>query len=270
MTRPSFSTVTRSAEREDLGQPVRDVDDRDAVRPRAGARSSKRRSVSVSVSAAVGSSRIRSSRSLRQRLGDLDHLRLRRRQRRAPAAPDRARRPSRARSRRVAARIRLRSTAPKRAASAAVRRRCSRRPSSCGTSEPSWCTMPMPSAPAAASSMSPSGAPSSSIAPASALVDAADDLAERRLAGAVLAEQRPDLAGHDRQRDAVERLHPGKDLLQSTTRRRGIAGAELKRASVMGLRLRRPAAARPANKDRRRSRDAPPWRPAPRMRHVRR
>ena len=47
-----------------------------------------------------------------------------------------------------------------------------------------------------------------------ARVDAGDDLAECRLAGAVLAEQRADLAAVDAHRDVVERPHAGEELRQ--------------------------------------------------------
>ena len=59
---PSRSTVTRSAELEDLVQAVRDVDDRRRRAPSAAGRSSNSRSTSCSVSAAVGSSMISDAR----------------------------------------------------------------------------------------------------------------------------------------------------------------------------------------------------------------
>ena len=64
----------------------------------------------------------------------------------------------------------------------------------------------MPSRPASASSMSPSGVPSSAHRAFVAGVDAGDDLAEGRFARAVLAEKRVHLARHDVQRNALERL----------------------------------------------------------------
>ena len=57
-----------------------------------------------------------------------------------------------------------------------------------------------------------------------ARIDAGDDLAERRLAGAVLAEQRADLAGLDAHRDVVERAHAGKDFDRALISRRGAIG----------------------------------------------
>src|SRR5262249_23543202 len=44
------------------------------------------------------------------------------------------------------------------------------------------------------------------------LVDPAEDVDERALAGAVVAAQRDDLAGVDGERDAVERLQPAEPL----------------------------------------------------------
>ena len=46
------------------------------------------------------------------------------------------------------------------------------------------------------------------------LIDAGDDLDQRRLARAVLAEQRVNLAGADVERDAAQRAHAGKALLE--------------------------------------------------------
>ena len=43
-------------------------------------------------------------------------------------------------------------------------------------------------------------------------VDAGDDLHQRRLAGAVLAHQRVDVAALEAERDVVERQHAGKGL----------------------------------------------------------
>ena len=48
--------------------------------------------------------------------------------------------------------------------------------------------------------------------PAVGPVEAGDDLDQRRLAGAVLAHQRMDLAGPEVERDLVERLDAGKRL----------------------------------------------------------
>ena len=55
------------------------------------------------------------------------------------------------------------------------------------------------------------------------LVDAGEDLHQRRLAGAVLADQRGDLAGIERQADIVERAHAGEGFRDAGKReqRRG-------------------------------------------------
>ena len=47
------------------------------------------------------------------------------------------------------------------------------------------------------------------------LLDAADDLHQRRLAGAVLAEQRHDFSGADLEVDAAQRVHAGKALVNA-------------------------------------------------------
>jgi hypothetical protein len=55
------------------------------------------------------------------------------------------------------------------------------------------------------------------------LIDAGHDLDQRRLAGAVLAEQRVDLAGMERERDVIQRLRgaePLGDAAQFENRRR--------------------------------------------------
>ena len=49
-------------------------------------------------------------------------------------------------------------------------------------------------------------------------VDAGDDLDQRRLAGAVLAQQRMDLAGTDVEADVVQRPHAGERLAQALDR----------------------------------------------------
>ena len=56
--------------------------------------------------------------------------------------------------------------------------------------------------------------PSIRISPRVRLIDAGDDLDQRRLARAVLAEQRVNLAGADVERDAAQRAHAGKALLE--------------------------------------------------------
>ena len=89
---------------------------------------------------------------------------------------------------------------------------------SCGTSEPSWCTMAMPRRAAACSSMRPRARAVQQHLAGIRLVDAADDLAQGRLAGAVLAQQgvdlaAPDIRGHVPQGlDARELLPAAADL----------------------------------------------------------
>ena len=58
-----------------------------------------------------------------------------------------------------------------------------------------------------------------------ARVDAGDDLAERRFAGAVLAEQRADLAAVDAHRDVVERPHAGEGFREIPISSRGAMAA---------------------------------------------
>ena len=74
---------------------------------------------------------------------------------------------------------------------------------SASNSEKCWNTMPMPSLRAARGLGMRTGAPSKRICALVGREDAVDHLDEGRLAGAVLAEQRVDLAGLDRQVDVV-------------------------------------------------------------------
>ena len=116
------------AEREDLGQPVRDVDDRHPV--------ARQRAHDVEEPLGLGQRQRRGRlvedqqpQVLRQRLGDLDHLRLRRRQLARPCGAGSIATPSSRDQRRApAARISRAVDLPEPAASAAGRRRCSRRP----------------------------------------------------------------------------------------------------------------------------------------------
>ena len=61
-------------------------------------------------------------------------------------------------------------------------------------------------------------------------VDAEDDVAQRRLAGAVLAEQAVDLAGTDVERDAVERGQRAEALADAVERDSSAAGGRRKQA----------------------------------------
>ena len=74
---------------------------------------------------------------------------------------------------------------------------------SVSNSEKCWNTMPMPSLRARAGLAMRTGSPSQRIVPGIRLDDAVDDLHQRRLAGAVLAEHRVDLAGQHVEVDAV-------------------------------------------------------------------
>ena len=78
--------------------------------------------------------------------------------------------------------------------------------------------------PAPPSSMAPITAPSSRRAPV-AVVDAGDDLAERRLSCAILAEKRVHLAGHHVQRHGSSAITPGNHSDMSPNSTRGVNGA---------------------------------------------
>ena len=154
----------RVAERENLGQAVRDIDDRDAVCRRAAAR---RRTASRSRSASAPRSARRGSASCRSRDSALAISTI------CACAGD------------SAATFSAGSMATPSSAISAWRllaHRRARRPGraicvgwrpakmfsateSCGTSEPSWWTMPMPRSPAAFSSSRPISAPSTRIVP---------------------------------------------------------------------------------------------------------
>ena len=94
-----------------------------------------------------------------------------------------------------------------------------------GNSSSSWkswrCRPPAP--PAGRRSAPPGRRPR--IVPGIGPVDARDDLDQRRLAGAVLAQQRVDLAGMDVEADAVQRPHAGKRLAQAVDREHRCAAA---------------------------------------------
>ncbi len=77
--RPSRMIGDAVGDREDFLQPVGDEDQRRGRRPRSRAMMSNRRSTSVGLSEAVGSSKMMSSASSAERLGDLDELALGRR-----------------------------------------------------------------------------------------------------------------------------------------------------------------------------------------------
>ena len=74
-----------------------------------------------------------------------------------------------------------------------------------GTSMKCWCTIPIPSSSAWRGLSIVTGCPSTSIGPRVRLEEAVDDVHQRRLAGAVLAEQAEDLAVCDVEGDVVVR-----------------------------------------------------------------
>ena len=76
----------------------------------------------------------------------------------------------------------------------------------------SWKIMPMPARLASRACARVSGTPPTSIVPALGIVDAVQDLEDRRLAGAVLAEQGVDLAGADVEGDVLEGAHAAETL----------------------------------------------------------
>ena len=64
------------------------------------------------------------------------------------------------------------------------------------------------------------------------LVDAGQDLDQRRLAGAVLADQRGDLAGIEREADIVQRAHAGEALRDAGKREARLARPARRRAAM--------------------------------------
>ncbi len=81
-----------------------------------------------------------------------------------------------------------------------------------GMSMKCWCTMPMPLAIASRGDDMRTGSPSIRISPSIRVVEAVEDVHERRLSGAVLAEERVDLATTEVEVDVVVREHPGELL----------------------------------------------------------
>ena len=74
-----------------------------------------------------------------------------------------------------------------------------------GISMKCWCTIPIPSAIASCGERIAIGLPLTRISPSSGPVEAVEDVHQRRLAGAVLAEQRVHLAAPQVEVDAVVR-----------------------------------------------------------------
>ena len=109
------------------------------------------------------------------------------------------------------------SMPPKRVRGACPRKMFSATVSS-GNSSSSWNTVAMP---AACASCGPLKLDLAAVDPDRARVrpvDAGDDLDQRRLAGAVLAQKRMHLAGMDVEADIVQRPHAGKRLAQAFDR----------------------------------------------------
>ena len=147
----------------------------------------------------------------RQRLGDLDQLLVGHRQaadRRPDVEPD-------VELRRTASRARRR-IAPQSTSEAARSARGPMKTFSAtdrsGNSRGSWWTTAMPSARAWAGPARTIGSPSSTIVPLSGWWMPAEDLDQRALAGAVLADERVDLAGAQLQRHVGERLRRPEPL----------------------------------------------------------
>ena len=191
------------AERADLVQLVADVEDRAALRRELRAACRTARSTSCGVSTEVGSSMISSLRVLQQAAHDLDPLALADRERRGRCAPGRA-----------AGRSAAATSAIPRLARPGMRRAGRRAPSamfsatvSASNSEKCWNTMPMPRRARRVGSAIATGWPSPGDLAGVGLQHAVDDLHQRRLAGAVLAQQRVDLARGHFQRDVVVRQH---------------------------------------------------------------
>ena len=90
-------------------------------------------------------------------------------------------------------------------------------------SEKCWNTMPMPRRRASTGEAMRTGRPSQSDFAGARLDDAVEDLDEGRLAGAVLAEQRVDLAAPDREVDAVIGEEPAVALGDAAERDEGSA-----------------------------------------------
>ena len=81
--------------------------------------------------------------------------------------------------------------------------------------------MPMPLAVGVGGVAQPTGSPAMQDPPGVRLVDAGQDLHQRRLAGAVLADQPDDLAAADLDRDVLQRMHAGEALVDALERQRG-------------------------------------------------
>ena len=181
-----------------------------------------RRSTSCADSDAVGSSRMRTRASTRQRLGDLDQLLVGHRQ-----AADRRLTSNRTSSssnsafawRRIAPQSTVRSAARRRVADEHVLGDGQVREQPRLLVDDGDARAPG-RGPGRASTI---GSPSSSTVPVSGLVDAGQDLDERALARAVLADQRVDLAGAQLERDVGQRLGRARTAWRRRAARRPAA-----------------------------------------------
>ena len=185
---------------------------------------SKRRADSFSVSAAVGSSRISSRARLASARAITTSCCVARSSEPIGAAGSRSRPKASSASRARRSRPGT-SIMPQRVGSSfSIRFSATLRSgttlTSCGTS----------ATPAASAAATPDGANGSAGEAHAAVVaagrdDAGEDPDQRRLAGAVLAEQRHDLAGGDREARLVERAHAGEGLGQASATSTAIRGA---------------------------------------------
>ena len=188
-------------ELEDLAEEVRDEDDRPAT-ARSARTTSWRRSISVADRLAVGSSRtMRSaSRASARRISTCCCSASGRRPTIGPAVEveagvgDQPVEPVARACRRSMKPARL-GSAPRKTFWATV---------SLGTRATSWATIAIPLRQGLARGAERDGRPAQDQVALVLREDAGDDLAERRLAGAVLADERVDRAGPDRHRDVVE------------------------------------------------------------------
>ena len=182
------------------------------ARSRATASTSNSSSVSCGVSTAVGSSRMRHLRLAVERLDDLDALLDA--DRRGPRPRRRRRRPARSARSISATRAgrRRRSSRPNRPADFVPSMTFSVTVNT-GTSMKCWWTIPSPAAIASLGLIEMRlGSPSISDLALVGAVQPVEDVHERRLAGAVLAEEGVDLALLDGQVDVVVGDHAGEPL----------------------------------------------------------
>ena len=216
---PSRSTVTRSTQIEHLAHAVRDEGHGDPCSRSARTDGEQGRHLVVGERAR----RLVEDQDAgfhRQRARDLDHLLLV-----GPQPPDRSS-GSIAESSARASRPRARACDPVDALPvprlARDRGRCSRRPTGRGTSVVSWVTVAIPARIARRRRRTEPGSPSSTSRAAVRRSWPDDDLQQRRLARAVLAHQRVDLARAQLEVDAAQRVDAAVALVHAErAQRRG-------------------------------------------------